>query len=127
MGSDCVTGKCDAAHGVCHALTPHDTFADAEQNYFEVDLDCGGEECRKDGYTCYDGKFCAVDGDCTSGQCSGPAYLGCFVDSSTRAVGDGAVTFMSQTLTIAECATKCAGYNLFSLHYSRECFCGNSV
>jgi hypothetical protein len=74
-GSDCATGKCDAARGVCRALTPHDTCTDAEQNCFEVDLDCGGEECCEDGYTCSDGKFCAIDGDCTSGQCSIPRLL----------------------------------------------------
>ena len=75
LDSDCATGKCDAARGVCRALTPHDTCTDAEQNCFEVDLDCGGEECCEDGYTCSDGKFCAIDGDCTSGQCSIPRLL----------------------------------------------------
>lgn len=60
---DCTSGFCGG--GVCRQ--PAEACFDQIKNGSETDVDCGGGACM----TCANGKACSINGDCTSGLCSG--------------------------------------------------------
>ena len=49
--------------------------------------------------------------------------FGCYTDSTGTRALKGA-KFVSDDMTIDNCATACKGWAYFGLEYSRECFCG---
>lgn len=59
----------------------------------------------------------------SSPDVSGYVYEGCYSDS-VGARGLKAKGYLSQTMTIEECATACAGYTYFGVEYRTECYCG---
>jgi len=55
---------------------------------------------------------------------TGLTYLGCYVDSATRALSFFAGSSSSQT--VESCHSACSGYTYFGIQNGDECYCGNS-
>lgn len=52
--------------------------------------------------------------------------LGCYTElTSGRALKGG--LYVDDTMTVAKCEAKCAGYTYYGLEYARECWCGNDL
>lgn len=52
--------------------------------------------------------------------------MGCFTEATDKRALSGK-TFAAATMTLESCATFCAGFQLFGVEYSRECYCGNQL
>ncbi|KAL8968048.1 MAG: hypothetical protein Q9197_005087 [Variospora fuerteventurae] len=51
---------------------------------------------------------------------------GCYTEASSGRALSGK-TYYDDAMTIAKCASACAGFDLFGLEYYRECYCGNKL
>jgi hypothetical protein len=96
VAGDCTSGVCSASH-VC--LAP--VCTDSVMNGSETDTDCGGT-CAP-AKKCADGKGCLVQGDCTSGVCSGSHV--CSAPACNDGVKNGSET---DTDCGGTCTAKCS-------------------
>ncbi|KAL8839544.1 MAG: hypothetical protein Q9176_004405 [Flavoplaca citrina] len=51
---------------------------------------------------------------------------GCFTEATNGRALSGK-TYYDNALTIAKCASACAGFDFFGVEYYRECYCGNKL
>ncbi|KAL8671645.1 MAG: hypothetical protein Q9168_003851 [Polycauliona sp. 1 TL-2023] len=51
---------------------------------------------------------------------------GCYTEAANGRALSGK-TYYDDALTIAKCASACAGFDLFGVEYYRECYCGNKL
>jgi hypothetical protein len=63
VNGDCTSGFCNPTTHLCAAAS----CTDGSKNGTETDVDCGGGACP----ACGSGKTCSVNGDCSSGNCTG--------------------------------------------------------
>ena len=105
---------------MCKATAPSEqalciSCGDGVKNGDESDTDCGGVTWAK-----------SAKSQCIAEpQYVGSQYLGCFADTSNRAVGPGQITRSDGANSVVSCAGLCAGSTYFGMQWSNECFCGN--
>jgi hypothetical protein len=85
---------------------PQPTCSDGVQNGTETDVDCGGGSCA----ACDDGESCAVNGDCTSGLCSGGVCTA--ASTCSDGVQNGDETGVDCGGSCPPCAVSCADAEL---------------
>ncbi|EEP77316.1 predicted protein [Uncinocarpus reesii 1704] len=107
-------------YSISHIVDP------AHKPTAKFDVSVGdGEAVKSDSFksTADLGSTCAPIGS-DDPPLPGFSYEGCFTDTVESRALTGAA-FVSDELTVGDCANLCGQYQFFGVEYGRECYCGN--
>lgn len=92
---------------------------------------CGGDDNQGRAQLSVFGDRLKFNGNTTSPilaitqQSGSYSYAGCYKETGGKTFNSK--TMNSRSLTVDSCMSFCAGYSLFGLQYSSECYCGSTI